>query len=352
MKMIVVGIFLFVGFVSIQDDKEKITQLVKDLGAESLKIREDATYQLIDLGDRAKRAVEVARDSTKDPEVRWRAEYILEVISLRERLGDSLWKKLPDKILELAVASNLYERLRVLNEMIATKDKDRRPTNEEQGILIKEILRGVTKKEDKIYVINFVWKNNLKSAGRVLVKLLQDGNPAVRYEAVRAMGMLRIKKYTKEIVKLLKDENARARMNAVLALGQLSAKEYAKEIAKLLKDTSKDVRMFAVSVLSRFSARKYAKDIAKLLNDKSASIRISAIRALGKLSAKEYVKEIIKLLEDDHPGVRINAAITLVKLSAKEALEPLKKRLKKERIEVVRREIKKAIKRIESAGEE
>jgi hypothetical protein len=58
---------------------ERIEELVKELGDESWQKREEATRELILLGELAVPRLKIALKS-HDPEVRWRAEYILEEI--------------------------------------------------------------------------------------------------------------------------------------------------------------------------------------------------------------------------------------------------------------------------------
>lgn len=58
-------------------DQTDIDQLVKRLGADDFRIREDASKQLEALGAKAKPALEKALKSETSPEVRWRAEQIL-----------------------------------------------------------------------------------------------------------------------------------------------------------------------------------------------------------------------------------------------------------------------------------
>jgi HEAT repeat protein len=230
----IMWMLLFAGLVLAQDDEEKIAQLVKDLGADSLEVREKAMHQLIGLGNRAKKFVEEVKDHS-DPEVRWRARQILEVIPVRERLGDSLWEKLPDKVIELAIASDAYKRLQILKDMASIEDKDKRPTDKELVTIVEEILRGVTKKGVKLSVIRFVVDNGLESVGEVLAKLLQDKDYHVRSNATWALGRLSAKEYAKDIAKLLKDKNSRVRLAAARALGQLSARSALEPLKRQLK---------------------------------------------------------------------------------------------------------------------
>jgi rRNA processing protein Krr1/Pno1 len=306
-------------------------------------------WKLIAIGARVKRFIEELKDH-KDAEVRCRAERILEAIPIRERLGDRLWEKFSDKLMEFVFA-DAYQRLEVLNDIASIKDKDKRPTEDELVILTEEILRVVQKREEKCYIINFIKDNNLKGAGKALVKLLRDKDRIVRKNALEVLDSFDAKEYAKDIVKLLEDEDWIIREEAIRVLGRFGAKECAKDIVKLFRHKDRDVRSLAILALGKVGAREHAKDLARLLKDSYVNVRLHAVKILGNLGAKEYIKDIIKLLRDEFPIVRVAAAEALGKLGAKEALKPLKRLLRKERYDEFRQKIKEAIEKIKSAEE-
>jgi Tol biopolymer transport system component len=76
-------LLLAIGFVSlslVQGQDGKIQELIERLGAEDFKVREEATEELKKIGQDAEPYLKKALNH-KDPEVRYRAEYILSIIS-------------------------------------------------------------------------------------------------------------------------------------------------------------------------------------------------------------------------------------------------------------------------------
>jgi hypothetical protein len=233
------GIFalVFTSFLFAQQDEEKqIKELIEKLGVDNVDLREKATDELMGLGEKARKLVESAK-SHKDAEVRWRAELILKVIPVRERLGDKIWEKIPDVVKDIAYRDDWGGRLEIFTEFWKDEKQKKKISDEEVTLLVEELTRGVTKPKDKISLIRFIKNNKIKPAGRILVKYLEDKDvyidkeqhPAnligVGWEAARALGQLGAKECAKDIAKLLDDKDRDARWNGAQALRLLGAKE-------------------------------------------------------------------------------------------------------------------------------
>ncbi len=70
----------------------------------------------------------------------------------------------------------------------------------------------------------------------LLAECLNDPEPQVRAQAVRVLGVFKIKYYAKFVVKLLADSEGNVRGNTVWTLDQLDARQYYSEVEKLKND--------------------------------------------------------------------------------------------------------------------
>lgn len=194
-----------------------------------------------------------------------------------------------------------------------------------------------------------------KKYAKDIYRLINDEDEFVRVEAAKAFVKLGVRDYHDDIIGLLKDSDQQVCFGTAMALGALGAKEYAGNVVKLLKHNHFYPRGYAVIALGQMGAKEYINDIAKLLDDENSWVQGETIWSLGVLGAKEYALNIAKLLEkwewsqtDDYPWLREVAAEALGKLKVKETLEPLKRKLEKEKNNEVKIQIKQAIQQIES----
>ncbi len=171
-----------------------------------------------------------------------------------------------------------------------------------------------------------------KDAVPHLMEALKDDDPLVRANTALALGHLdRSKETVGSLLRLLKDESWVVRHDAAIALGELKAEQAEKKLIELLKDEVIDVRKQAVKALGNigkginvlegyiddedireelvyaFSKNKSYDNLVRLFNTGSQDIRIKAIKGLKE--PQEYVDVITKALKDDSWRVREEAAL-------------------------------------------
>jgi putative membrane-bound dehydrogenase-like protein len=88
-------------------------------------------------------------------------------------------------------------------------------------------------------------------ATKQIRQLLRDRNPAVRTQAVRALGIRGVAAAAPEIATLLQDQGAEARLQAAIALGRIGAKEQAPALVKALSDDDRWVRFVTRAALAK-----------------------------------------------------------------------------------------------------
>jgi len=67
---------------------KKVEELIEKLGDDNYRVREDATAALVEVGKDALPLVEKAFKETRDPEVRWRCEFVVQEIAKRSPLPE------------------------------------------------------------------------------------------------------------------------------------------------------------------------------------------------------------------------------------------------------------------------
>ena len=193
----------------------------------------------------------------------------------------------------------------------------------------------------------------------LLLDLMEDANPRVRWQAIEALGMLdKSEKSVDALIAALQDPNHIVRWNAALALGDAGDERVTMPLLKILEDESKDVREMAEWALVELSGklvpslievltqhqdwwiRREAARILGLIGDERATepllqalsdsrerIRENAAKALGRIGRTRAIKGLIHALQDDYGHTRENAMEALIKIGP-DAVETLIKALK------------------------
>ncbi len=148
-----------------------------------------------------------------------------------------------------------------------------------------------------------------------IAPLLEDTEPGVRAAALGALGGIRAVEHAERVAGHLKDRDPECRRTAALALASMGAKDQAGKIAARLREEEDRVaRWDAVRALGILKAGKYARDLVPLLKDGGG--RFPASEALGEMGLKEFAPDLVPLLEDNEPGVRWRAVVALQKMGA------------------------------------
>ncbi|MBM4020008.1 MAG: HEAT repeat domain-containing protein [Planctomycetes bacterium] len=188
----------------------------------------------------------------------------------------------------------------------------------------------------------------------VAVRGLADEDPAVRRNAIRALGNLnaaaRIEELTakllapgEENVDILRALGAigikgaavlrqylqrsprpeQLEVTALLALAPYAGRDDIPWVAKRLKSPSKYVRAASLAVLGRIGNPEAQAAVMACVKDPEPLVRASAAKALGQIGTIYACKELTFLLEDPRPVVVSMAAWGLGKAASLEAVPAL-----------------------------
>ncbi len=144
-------------------------------------------------------------------------------------------------------------------------------------------------------------------------KLLKDQSPIVRRSALKAAMQLTSDEATRVAVvaALLGDQES----GVVIEALRLARPENASEIASALPKLKPALKAEAVKALGRLRALKQAAAIVPLLKSKDLTLQSAAITALGRMKATGQTGAILAFLADPHPTLRRDATVAMAQLA-------------------------------------
>jgi HEAT repeat protein len=140
-------------------------------------------------------------------------------------------------------------------------------------------------------------------------EMLRDADPAVRREAVEALGDLEDKESRAAIATLLGDADAEVRRRAVMGLADIGGGESAASIAGALADPSERVREEAADALGELRSPEARDALLKALGDASEDVRGEAIASLGEIGAREAAAQLRGMYENDPGGAHLTRLV-------------------------------------------
>ncbi|HSW45638.1 MAG TPA: MFS transporter [Phycisphaerae bacterium] len=149
-----------------------------------------------------------------------------------------------------------------------------------------------------------------------IVGTLDDADPAVRHEALLALGRLG----TPEALDLLRwylhEPDAVTRAHSVEAISQAAVPDRLSLLTRALHDPDSRVRRVAVEALGRTGGHSAAAELRRLLTDeRDGEVLASTAVALSRIGEFAAIREILHLaLQSEHSAVRSQMLIALADL--------------------------------------
>ncbi len=297
-------------------------QLIKQLGADEYRVREEATRKLRALGTAARAALEKGVRS-KDPEVRERAGMLLSEI---------VWKLPPELAARLGefgrrfsgyVKASEPARLQLLSDL-----RSRAPAEAEPYLL--QAAKEQTGPQARAWLAGLLGIYRSAAAEKALLAASRGEDRFCRAQAATALGGFEGKKATARLLGMAIDDDPTVRRAALQALGRRGplGAGAAPAVLKRLGDVDETVRAAAAEAAGRIGDRRALEALWKLTaaSEGSVSARVRAIEAAGRLAArdeKRVAARLAKLLDDPLPAVRSTALAALVDMRARSALPKL-----------------------------
>lgn len=173
----------------------------------------------------------------------------------------------------------------------------------------------------------------VKQGANVLINIIEkDGDVLFRGNAAEDLGWLNDPKGNDFLFNLFKSENQESREIAFRGIRRLdnsSGDKYAEFIISDLNDENENIRESAVDHFSSYYRidgkldQQLVEVLVPLLKDKSAAMRRNVVHALIGNSEQKIVEYLLPLLKDPSPEVRLQTVQALVVSGNPLVIEPL-----------------------------
>ena len=159
------------------------------------------------------------------------------------------------------------------------------------------------------------------SSAGAIIEIVDDPDPRVRADAVRALGRLRVGKAFRLVLARLDDPAPPVRAAAVGALADLGSRQAVKPVAEMTPDPDPGVRAAAAYALGRLGDRSASTLLCLkvLLRDGEWRVRRNAAISLGEVGNRLVEKDLVAALSDEDPWVRSASVRALGRLKAETA---------------------------------
>jgi HEAT repeat protein len=186
------------------------------------------------------------------------------------------------------------------------------------------------------------------NAESMIEQKLNDPDRLVKVAAIVALHTMGRTNPTDVIVEGLKDPDVDVRREAAKAMAEVFDDPPADKIIPLLKDQDPDVRNYAAISLGKTKSDEAVNVLVKgMRDDKNEQVRNSAGMSLEKIGAQsvEPLNELLKSTNDMELVIRI--AQILGSIGDKRAVSSLESAYKREKRDMVKTEIAKALNKID-----
>ena len=151
-----------------------------------------------------------------------------------------------------------------------------------------------------------------RRAERVLINcVMYERRPAVRGDAIAALGDLGSRAAVRCLVDMLHRDDASFHRDVVIALRKIRPDRALIALLGLLQSRDPIIREEAANALGEIGDRQAVRRLRDLMDDENADVRQEAVLALGKLGGREVLDALDRALADDDAHVRINACSAL-----------------------------------------
>lgn len=352
--VLLVSVLTGLAFAQEQDEAapellKKADEIVKKLGDENYRERENATFELKNLvveHPQLTPHLKKKGEQAKDPEIKHRLEMLWPLV--KWDLTQDILKEFPSILAQLEtsvaqVRARLAKQLgasknpgaaRLIVKLLADEHPDVREAAakalRQKGkavieLAVAEHARGLKKKGELTRTAAADALVRLgKPSVKPLIELLKDKDWDVRWRAAEALGELKAQEALDALTKALDDDDKDVRWAAVSALGEIGSKKAIETLIAALKNKNWDVRWLVAELMQEVGSRKAVPALTEALKDKEPLVRGSAAAALGEIKDKRPVGPLIEILKKDKDwSVRCFGAYALGKIGDEKALAPL-----------------------------
>lgn len=156
-----------------------------------------------------------------------------------------------------------------------------------------------------------------------LLKALEDPNLDVRWSAAEALGRIGNEMAIPRLLKALEHPVSYDRESAAEALGKIGSETAIPSLLTALEDSVPKVRILAAKALEQIGSETAILGLLKALSNPVSNVQKSAAKALERIGHDVAIPGLLKALENSDPNVRSSAASALGKIGREVAVPKL-----------------------------
>ena len=177
-----------------------------------------------------------------------------------------------------------------------------------------------------------------------LIEKLTAKGKYTRMAAAELLGEIKDEGAVKPLCEqLLKSKNKALRAQIAVSLAKIKSLDALPDLCRALKDHDHEVREAAAQALGILGAQDAVADLVKSLNSNFSTLsgreKEFAAISLGKINSDDAISALIEALDHEDSDVRLAAAKWLLKRKVTKSLGPMKKLLKNEKYDHVRKDL-------------
>ena len=156
-------------------------------------------------------------------------------------------------------------------------------------------------------------------------QLLNAQDEDGRSMAVIALGRIDLNNSWQILCEGLNDQNPKVRMETLRALGSHPPipREYSQKMLALSDDPVREVRITLIELLGNSRNPEFIEPLVRALEDSDDWVKARAIESLGNLETDQVVPELTAQLEAENPLVAIKAIEALAKIGGEAAFSAI-----------------------------
>jgi HEAT repeat protein len=243
------------------------------------------------------------------------------------------------------VMSEAYETLKIegWGDEVLTRildDKEHKYVREEAADLISRIMdsaaiepiiEGLKDNRSAYYCAIALQGSPDPKAFKPLLEMLRKSrSPAVKMQAVLALGEQRNEAAVEDLIKLLDDENEILCHYASISLGKIGGEKALDSLLEILGSHRPGKRVYAISALEGMGDRRAVPALIEALFSRDDEMKESAVRALQYIPDERAFKPLLFLLKDRSYRIRTLVGYALANFEDSRALPYLKVLLRDE----------------------
>ena len=285
---------------------EPLSELVETLGSEDFFERQSAAWKLVEAGARAVEPLLEALEKNPDPQVRFKAAWVLGRIGDAKALGALTGALQEDE--DPSVREWAASALEAIGDRRAIPFLARSvATDSSREVRLRSSLALVA-----------------FGASEAFMELLDEPDLEARRMAVVGLGRLRVAEARDKVAPFIEDGDPELRRRTAWSLGEMRNPEAVPLLGPALKDESAVVRMTVAKALATIGGEEACLMASSLLEDEDPRVRLAAVTALGEIGLADALDRLVEVLfGEDGEEIRAWAAWSLGEISDRRAIEPL-----------------------------